>query len=65
MNHRLTAFCLGLWSLGLVEMAAARGLFGQGPGTPWFDLGTGLWIVGGLSYCFQGLLCCLDDKKAS
>lgn len=56
MSERLPHLCLGLWSLGLLGMGAARGLFHLLPGTAWFDAGLGLCAAGGLSYGCLGLL---------
>ena len=64
MTKRLSRTCLGLWALGILHMGAVRGLFGYEPGSALFDLGTGLWIVGGLSYCFLGALACLGEEAS-
>ena len=64
MTKRLANTCLGLWALGILHMGAARGLFGHEPGSAFFDLGTGLWIVGGLSYCFLGALSFFGEEAA-
>ena len=64
MTKRLSLTCIGLWGSGILQMTAARGLFGHEPGAPWFDLGTGLWIVGGLSYCFLGAMSLFAEEPA-
>ena len=62
MNMRLASFCLGLWGLGILAMGAARGLFDLEPGTVLFDAGAGMWVIGGVTYCFLGALELLTNR---
>ena len=56
MNVKLASYCVRLWMLGFAGMFVFRGLFDLGPGSLPFDLATGLWGIGGLTYCFVGSL---------
>ncbi len=61
MNFKLANCCVRLWMVGFAGMFVSQGLFGCGPGSLPFDLATGLWGIGGLTYCFVGALYLWQD----
>jgi hypothetical protein len=65
MNTVLLRSCASLWILGLFAMWIARALLALEPTSLPFQIGAGLWILGGLGYTGLALSCCTSSHAAA